>query len=846
MESIDSLIGPASISELKKTIAICTQTHQTDLQIVPMGYYTDGTTIFISAPPKDLDLVERWILLEAGTIHESWHILFQSDFYLLKEFIKRYEEEYRKTIPFIGKIAHDIVNIIEDARIEFLGKKRFVGNKNTIQFSNVYWLRKRPSFKGLQDWEIFIEGLLQLAVCEGLKELISDSRVEILVKIANFYLQWAKAEENSRASFLTAEKIMELLLENFEMEGNYSQQVQGPPSTIDFKPQSNSEQLTSQDIPELPKELKDELKQLQKEKDLKEKQSKSMRKQEEEQKNSKEASENGVEPGNIQENMDKQSFENNDEIEGQQQSSAGNNLDEQKNSEMNQDVDDQEISDIGESTGDKQHSGKEDIRNDQQKSSMGEDDAEQQEIDEDENINAKNQSESGEMIDEKQQSAKSESVKEQEQLGKDQNTECEEEGDNKNDRKGQSQSSKGQTQNKNENISERESQELTIVDLDEIDPLKSGHINPAALKIKIDDLVKRNYNLLKDRELEQKAKEIVKKIEASKRYKRVFYTKTFDIGVESEQEQVGHSEAIFLNIYKSLRSLIQVTINQFKALFKSGSETTSQLKFGRLDSRKMVKGLVNEDPHIFKKKILNEGTNEIAIVLLIDQSGSMYGEKIVNAQKAAILFGEVLNALNLNFAIYGWTDIDYHDSHLYPYLVTRMGRLPSWQVIEFPAEINTEIFTIYCYKEFNENYDGTKKKLGLITALCDNSDHNAIEFIAEKLLQTKKKVKILMILSDGQPNAKCYDYIRFRLTNSYNRSYNVGNLGINLTRQSIENAQKLGIQTLCISIDSSKNYQEQIYGENNYIIVDPKNIQELPVKVAKVLSLVLRRAGIKV
>ncbi|TFF89234.1 MAG: hypothetical protein EU549_01350 [Promethearchaeota archaeon] len=172
--------------------------------------------------------------------------------------------------------------------------------------------------------------------------------------------------------------------------------------------------------------------------------------------------------------------------------------------------------------------------------------------------------------------------------------------------------------------------------------------------------------------------------------------------------------------------------------------------------------------------------------------------------------------------------------------------IPKAPNIKFPKEINTEIFTLFCYKEFDENYKECRGKLGLIDAISNNSDHNAIEKLNNILLATKKRIKILMVLSDGQPAARAYNYIHYRLTKTTNKKLSVGNIGINTTRQAIENAQKLGIQTLCISIDSKKNYQKQIYGKNNYIIIDPKKINELPVKVARVLSLILRRAGLKI
>ncbi|MBD3229965.1 MAG: hypothetical protein GF329_17415 [Candidatus Lokiarchaeota archaeon] len=390
-----------------------------------------------------------------------------------------------------------------------------------------------------------------------------------------------------------------------------------------------------------------------------------------------------------------------------------------------------------------------------------------------------------------------------------------------------------------------ENQEIPIVNPDDIDPIKNGIINASDVKIKVDDLSKRNYQSIRDNILKEKVESIIDRLKQSNLYKDVFYTNTYDIGVEIELQPNNNAISNFNSTYRKLQSLIQVTINQFKVLFKSGSKTTNKLKFGRLDSRTMVRGIINEDPHIFKKKIFDKGTDEIAIALLIDQSGSMKGPKIKNAKKAAILFGEVLNSLNLNFAIYGWTDINYFDSYIKSKIKRSSKPLPLAPSINFPRDINPEIFTLLCYKEFGENYDKCKEKLGLIEEMYDNSDHNAIEKITKILHETKKRIKILMVLSDGQPAAYSYKYIKNRLIKMGDKKASAGNIGINVTRQAIEKAQKLGVQTLCISIDSRSNYQEQIYGKNNFIIIDPRNINELPVKVARILSLILRRSGVK-
>jgi cobalamin biosynthesis protein CobT len=843
MESEDPLIGPASISELRKNVAICTQAHQTGFQIVPSGAYTDGSTIYVSPPPADIELLERWLIFEALTIHESWHILFQSDFALLRNFVQKYEGEYKSKIPFVGKIAHDIVNIIEDARIEYLGKKRFVGVRNSILFNNSYWLKKRPSFKGMKDWEMFIEGLLQLGVCRGLRAPIQGSKVKVVLRAANFYLEWAKNQEIPNASFLAAEKVMRLFLDKFKIEGTYSQQIPSPPSNVNFKPQDAESELSPEDVPQLPKGLRDELGKFEIEE---EEPQKDLEKDREGDGEGGGSGKESLEAADASVGADQSDSEVADEGKGLSSGSGSAKEDKSKGDGEsvgaggkgeNPESEAKEDSNASESTNEGSSAGGE----------GGVEDASRVENEVDsagggkggDGVEGRSQggssgredSSDGEGLSSSDVSKRDGSSKTSDSIAEDPASAF---GDGDEVDEGGN-SSRG----------EEGSQDLRIVNIDEIDPMKTGGINPAALRIKIDDILKRNYALLKDKELLEKARSVVKLLEGRKEYKKVFYTKTFDIGVEIETDPTPHSNRIFTSVFDSLRSLIQVTINQFKALFKSGSKTTSKLKFGRLDSRKMVRGLVNEDPHIFKKNIQEKGKNEIAIALLIDQSGSMHGEKIANAQKAAILFGEVLDSLDIHFSIYGWTDIMFQNSSLVHYLRRKRSPVPSWTTTEFPPEINDEILTVYCFKEFDQNYAVCKNKLGLISAQCDNSDHNAIEFMTEVLLKTKKRVKILMVLSDGQPAARSYEYYCSRRARSGSFSHGLGNVGINLTRQAIENAQQYGIQTLCVSVDKNRNYQEQIYGQNNYIVVDPSKIQELPVKVAKLLSLILRRAGVK-
>jgi len=760
----DPLIGPVTIAELKKTIAICSQTHNLNLQIIQNSNYTDGKTIYISAPPMDIELVKRWILMEALVIHESWHILFKSSFQLLTEFVKKYEDKFSKINPAISTIAHDIINIIEDSRIESLGKNRFLGVKNKILFNTVYWIKKRPSLKDLKDWKLFVEGILQISAIGGLLEPITDKKILQILEIANFYIQWVKVQENSMSTFLVGEKIMELLLKFFKIEGKYSKQTETHPKTDIIK---NIPSNIPVALPNLPKNLQNQLNNLQK--------------------------------------MD----DNNDSSNNDSSNNDSSNNDSSNNDSSNNDLSNNNKTENKTDSNDKNFNDNEESNTIQPSIEFPKNN--------NFSINNKSINFDQEIIGDMELIANSELIGNISQDKLDNNSDL-----------------------KQTLTSIQLDCEIPVIRPDDIDPIKSNLINLVDLRIKVDDLTKRNYLVEQDEEIKQLGYNVIKILQKSDSLEEVFLTSTYDIGIVISLDRYPNKSKKFKSLYNNLRPLIQITINQFKSLFKIGSNRVPHLKFGRLDSKAIVGGIINEDPHIFKKKIIEKGNDEIAIALLIDQSGSMGSKKIYNAQRAAILFGEVLNVLKIYFAIYGWTDMELSNKSIYlsNNLKVQIPYYPKYDML------NEELTTIFSYKDFDNDYNTCREKLGLVKSMENNADHNAIEFVSKKLIQTKKRVKILIVLSDGQPYAQSYKMLSYRLKKS--GKYEPSNIGINLTRQTIEKFQKLGVQTLCISIDDQNNYQELIYGKSNYVLINPSNIIELPVKVARLLSIILRRSRIKI
>ncbi len=796
---------------------------------------TDGETIFLSPPPNDLDLPRRWVFLEAGAIHEAWHILFQSDIDLLKEFVKKYENKFKSKIPFIGKISKDVVNIIEDGRIEELGKKRFHGNRLAIDYANSYWLKKRPSFKEKPKWQIFIEAILEISLTNGIKERIEDKYLEKLCYVSSFYIYWAKKQENCRASFEAADKIIPLLLEFFELEGNYSSET---PPLPEVKPQNKSKEECNP--PPLPKEMQEILKELKEE--IK-KQDQKREKKKENQIENKEKNKSTKEEQKKKQSSERKSGRDKSPKPNERKGSYGKQSEtedlEQISNEKGQSIPSEKLgsnkNEKNEETNQKEQNESSDITDSNNKT-LNEKYQEERESDSSKNVESqenaiKNLNENSKTQQNKKQHSKS-------NLSKSNSSKKYISG------KLGSRESGGMEKEEQDTPNKLNEMEVPIVNSQDLDPFKRNLIDTTSLRIKIDDLTKRNIKILKDKELERKINNVLKRLRANNDFIDVFKTETNDIGIVMPIHPNSYSSAGFERIRKSINNLIHITVNQFKSLFKLGTDRTSQLKSGRLDTKQIVRGIVRQDPHIFKKNLLVNSRNQIAITLLIDQSGSMNGPKIENARLAAILFSEVLSALDISFSVYGWTDINYPRSHTFNVNIPQV-REP------FPREINPEIFTLFAYKNFDEDYYEIKSKLADIISYANNSDHNAINYSTKQLLKTKKKLKVLLVLSDGQPSAGTYSFQKRRLQNlsRYNNIslyYEAGNIGINLTRQAVENARQKHIHVLCISIDSATNYQKQIYGEKNFLVINPVNISELPNRVANLLRFLLRQAGIKV
>jgi nitric oxide reductase NorD protein len=180
----------------------------------------------------------------------------------------------------------------------------------------------------------------------------------------------------------------------------------------------------------------------------------------------------------------------------------------------------------------------------------------------------------------------------------------------------------------------------------------------------------------------------------------------------------------------------------------------------------------------------------IAVVFMVDMSGSTEGWINQMEREALVLLAESLQMVGDRYAIYGFTG---------------QGRK------------RCELFQI---KAFDEAYDAeVQARISGITAGDYTRMGAAIRHLTAKLKSVEARTKLLVTLSDGKPE----DY-----PDHYRGEY-----GVEDTRQALYEARQDGVHAYCITIDEEgQDYLPHMYGAANYALIS--DVETLPRKVSEI------------
>lgn len=179
----------------------------------------------------------------------------------------------------------------------------------------------------------------------------------------------------------------------------------------------------------------------------------------------------------------------------------------------------------------------------------------------------------------------------------------------------------------------------------------------------------------------------------------------------------------------------------------------------------------------------------IAVMFMVDMSGSTKGWINDAEREALVLLCEALEVLGDRYAIYGFSGMTRKRCELYrvkrfdePYSDTVRGRISGIQPRDYT-------------------------RMGV-----------TIRHLSRLLKEVEARTKLLVTLSDGKPD----DYDGYR-----------GEYGIEDTRQALIEAKREGIHTFCITLDTeARDYLPHMYGAANYALVD--DVRRLPIKVSDI------------
>lgn len=212
-------------------------------------------------------------------------------------------------------------------------------------------------------------------------------------------------------------------------------------------------------------------------------------------------------------------------------------------------------------------------------------------------------------------------------------------------------------------------------------------------------------------------------------------------------------------------------------------------KRGR-DIRKLYR--IATDGKIFAEQVSMNAYKPMQVAILVDCSGSMEGNRILDAIRAATGAALALAEAHCDVAVYGHT-------------ADQDGILST---------------TIYKAKGFREPLAGLESRMGamLSSDLIENRDGYAIEYVGKKFTD-KRKRRVLIVLSDGAPMA--------------NGGY-TGTGAFKHTKDAIQRVRQLGVDVLSISITPTANYTNSgMYGEQWNVYNEDPNV------IGKIVSTLL-------
>lgn len=248
------------------------------------------------------------------------------------------------------------------------------------------------------------------------------------------------------------------------------------------------------------------------------------------------------------------------------------------------------------------------------------------------------------------------------------------------------------------------------------------------------------------------------------------------------KEQYQEVSGDLLHISKQLQKSVLQQMHDSRR----GGKQTGLLMGRRLD----IHALSRNDGRVFYKNALPNEIPALCVGLLLDESGSMCScDRATYARATAIILYDFCHALGIPVMVYGHSTSGGVD--------------------------------LYSYAEFDAIDQNDRYRMMDISARGSNRDGAALRYVAERLARRTEDVKLLMLVSDGQPADSGY----------YGTAAEEDLRGVK------QEYQRKGIHFVAAAIGSDKENIERIYSDS---FLDISDLSKLPVKLAGIIKRFIR------
>lgn len=252
-------------------------------------------------------------------------------------------------------------------------------------------------------------------------------------------------------------------------------------------------------------------------------------------------------------------------------------------------------------------------------------------------------------------------------------------------------------------------------------------------------------------------------------YRRTLDERAPDRCEEISQEIRPYTKHLISEMNKALADLQEGGLNKHR-------------QFGRI---LIPNDTYRPDGRYYAKKNLPKDLPDMAISILVDNSGSMCGPRIDTARKAALLVYDFATELHIPVCVSGHTT---------------KGKGVIFQI----------------FSDYEKITGRDRERIAAMEAMNCNRDGMAIEIAANLLNRRPEAYKLLLIISDGQPNHHDYG----------------GEAAAADIQSVIRRYRRQGIEIIAAAIGDDKELIEDIYTDG---FIDISCLEKLPKVMAKVI-----------